>query len=341
MTWPRGVKAARCRGLPVGFIMLLLSGFALLTVAHAQPSAKVYRVGWLGHGSAPTGANAGISDFQQGLRDLGYVDGKNVAVEFRYASGNVDKLPELASEFTRLKVDVIVTSGEPAAFAAKRATNAIPIVATEFGLDPVKAGLVASLNRPGGNVTGLSSISEELWQKRLALLRELVPKLSRISVLWNPANPGNVSCLSEIQAAARAMGMQVQSLEVGDGKALERAFAAIAKDSPDALVTCWDSVTLEYAKPIAEFALKRRLPTLAPLKEYVQAGGLLSFGASLPAHRRRAAYYVDKIFKGAKPADLSVEQPTNFELVVNVSTAKALGLTLPPTVAVLADDLIQ
>jgi putative tryptophan/tyrosine transport system substrate-binding protein len=319
-------------------VALGLSGMA--PEADAQPAAKVYRIGWLGHGSVPT-ANPGIGDFQQGLRDLGYVDGKNVVVEFRYASGNVDKLPELANEFSRLKVDVIVTSGEPAAFAAKRATSAIPIVATEFGLDPVKAGLVASLNRPGGNVTGLSSISEELWQKRLALLREFVPKLSRATVLWNPANPGNASCLTEIQAAARAMGMQLQSLEVGDGKALERAFAEITKSPPDAVVTCWDSVTLEYAKPIADFALMRRLPTLAPLKEYVQAGGLLSFGASLPAHRRRAAYYVDKIFKGAKPADLSVEQPTNFELVVNLATAKALGLALPPSVVVLADDLIQ
>ena len=325
----------------LGYMGLAFALSAALTVAHGQPAPKVYRIGWLGHGSAPTGANPGVADFQQGLRDLGYVDGKNVVVEFRYASGNVDKLPELANEFARLKVDVIVTSGEPAAFAAKRATNAIPIVATEFGLDPVKAGLVASLNRPGGNVTGLSSISEELWQKRLALLRELVPRLSRVTVLWNPANPGNRSCLDEIRTAAQAMGMQPQALEVGDGRALERAFAEIAKAPPDALVTCWDSVTLEYAKPIAEFALKRRLPTLAPLKEYVQAGGLLSFGTSLPAHRRRAAYYVDKIFKGAKPGDLSVEQPTNFELVVNLTTAKALGLTLPPTVVVLADDLIQ
>ena len=194
---------------------------------------------------------------------------------------------------------------------------------------------MASLNRPGGNVTGLSSISEELWQKRLALLRELVPRLSRVTILWNPANPGNRSCLDEIRTAAQAMGMQLQALEVGDGRALERAFGEIAKAPPDALVTCWDSVTLEHAKPIAEFALKRRLPTLAPLKEYVQAGGLLSFGTSLPAHRRRAAYYVDKIFKGAKPGDLSVEQPTNFELVVNLTTAKALGLTPPPTVVAL------
>jgi putative ABC transport system substrate-binding protein len=319
--------------------MLLLA--TMMTVAHAQPSAKVYRIGWLGHGSVPTSANPGISDFQQGLRDYGYIDGKNVVVEFRYASGNVDKLPELASELTRLKVDIIVTSGEPATFAAKGATNAIPIVATEFGLDPVKAGLVASLNRPGGNVTGLSSISEELWKRRIQLLKGLAPKIGRVAVLWNSANPGNKSCLTEIQTAADAMGLQLKSLEVSDAKTLDRAFAVMTTESPDALAICWDSVTLEYAKAIASFALKRRLPTVAPLKEYVQAGSLLSLGTSLPAHRRRAAYYIDKIFKGAKPADLPVEQPTNFELVVNLSTAKALGLTLPPTVVVLADDLIE
>ena len=306
----------------------------------AQSSPKVYRIGWLGNGNPPSG-RANVADFELGLRDRGYVDRQNVLIEYQFAKGDPAQLSLSAAELARLKVDVIVTSGEPAAFAAKRATNTIPIVATEFGLDPVKAGLVASLNRPGGNVTGLSSISEELWQKRLALLREFVPKLSRVSVLWNPANPGNRSCLDEIRTAAQSMGMQSQGLEVGDGKALERAFAEIAKAPPDALVTCWDSVTLEHAKPIADFALKRRLPTLAPLKEYVQAGGLLSFGTSLPAHRRRAAYYVDKIFKGVKPGDLSVEQPTNFELVVNLTTAKALGLTLPPTVVVLADDLIQ
>jgi putative ABC transport system substrate-binding protein len=324
---------------PIAAVVSSLLGAPAVT--EAQPATKVYRIGWLGHGSAPAVAGKGSGDFGQGLRDLGYVENRNVVVEFRYAGGSVDKLPGLASELTSLKVDVIVTSGEPAAFAAKRATSAIPIVATEFGLDPVKAGLVASLGRPEGNVTGLSSISEELWQKRLALLRELVPKISRPVVLWNPGNPGNRSCLDEIQGAARVMGMQLQSLEVGDGKALERAFAEIPKNNPDALITCWDSVTLEHARAIAEFALKRRLPTLAPLKEYVQAGGLLSFGTSLPAHRRRAAYYVDKIFKGAKPADLPVERPTHFELVVNVATAKALGLTLPPALVVLADDLIE
>jgi putative ABC transport system substrate-binding protein len=313
---------------------------ALASVVGAQPAPKFYRIAVLGQGNPPTNEIPG-ADFRQGLRDWGYVDGRNVAVEFRYGGGNADKLPELAGELVRMRVDVIVTVGDSAALAAKRATTSIPIVATEFGSDPVKSGLVSSLGRPEGNVTGLSSISDELWPKRLGLLRELVPKLARIVVFWNPGNPGNASCLSEIRAAAAAMGIAVQPVEVADANSIERAFARIASDRPDALAMCWDSVTLEYAHAIADFALKRRLPTIAPLREYVKAGALVSFGASLAAHRRRAAYYTDKIIKGAKPSDLSVEQPTNFELVVNLTTAKALGLTLPPGFVVLADDLIQ
>lgn len=239
-----------------------------------------------------------------------------------------------------MKVDVIVTVGDSAAIAAKRATTSIPIIATEFGLDPVKAGIVSSLGRPEGNVTGLSSISEELWPKRLGLLRDLVPRLTRAAVLWNSGNPGNASCLNEIRAASGALGILVQPFDVRDANSVERTFAAMAKDRPDALALCWDSVTLEYAHAIADFALKRRLPTIAPLREYVKAGALLSFGTSLAAHRRRAAYYADKILKGAKPADLPVERPTHFELVVNMATAKALGLALPPTLVMLADDLI-
>jgi putative ABC transport system substrate-binding protein len=324
------------RGITTGIACALL---ALGSYVCAQPTAKVYRIGVLGQGNPPR-TSAPAADFRQGLKDLRYPE-QSVVVEVRYAEGDVDKLPRLADELVRMKVDAIVTIGDSAAFAAKRATTSVPVIATEFGSDPVKAGLVSSLGRPEGNVTGISSLSDELWQKRLGLLREFVPRLSRASVLLNPANPGNAYCLSEIQAAAKAMGVQIHALEVSDGKALDRAFTTIARDSPDALVTCWDSVTLEYAKTIAEFTLKRRLPTLAPLKEYVQAGGLLSFGTSLPAHRRRAAYYVDKIFKGTKPTDLPIERPTHFELVINLATAKALGLAIPPTLMVLADDLIE
>jgi putative tryptophan/tyrosine transport system substrate-binding protein len=324
-----------------GYVAAVALGFlCTVIIATAQPSAKVSRIGWLGQGAA-SGANQSLGDFQQGLRDLGYINGQNLVIEYRYAGGSAERLPELAAELVRLKVDVIVTSGDAAALAATRATNVIPIVATEFGSDPVKAGWVASLGRPGGNVTGIEAISEELWQKRLGLFKQVVPKLSRMAVLWNPANPGNASCLAEIQVTAKTMGLEVRSVGVGDAKALERAFADVTKEPPDGLATCWDSVTLEYAKPIADFALKLRLPTMAPLKEYVDAGALMSFGAGLPAHRRRAAYYVDKILKGAKPADLPVERPTIFELVVNLPTAKALGLQFPPTLLVLADDVVQ
>jgi putative tryptophan/tyrosine transport system substrate-binding protein len=307
--------------------------------ALAQPSAKVYRIGYLGYGSAPSATSSSVGDFQQGLRDIGYVEGRNVAVEYRY--GRVDQLAELAAGLVRASVDVIVTSGEPAALAAKRATKSVPIVATEFAVDPVKGGLVASLGRPEGNLTGLATQSEELWQKRLALLREIAPKLNRVAVLWNPANPSNASCVEEIKAAAAQMGMQVRAFELTDAKTLEGAFANIAKEPPDAIASCWDGVTLGHARAIAEFALRLRVPTVAAVREYVQAGSLLSIGTSLSAQRRRSAHYVAKILKGAKPADLPMERPVQFDLVINLNTAKSLGVALPPTLLVLADELIQ
>jgi putative tryptophan/tyrosine transport system substrate-binding protein len=309
--------------------------------ASAQTPGKAHRVGWLGNGNPPTGADRAAGDFQQGLRDVGYVEGRSFAVEYRYAGGNPDRLAEHAAELVRMPVDIIVTSGEPAAYAAMRATKVIPIVTTDIGVDPVKAGFVASLGRPGGNVTGMTTLSDDLWQKRLGLLREVAPKVSRLAVLWNPANSGNTNCVEELKAAAPAMRLQLLHLEVRDAVALDRALAGMAKEPPDALVTCWDSVTLQHARTIADFALKYRLPTLAPLKEYVEAGGLLSFGTSLPSQRRRASHYVDKILKGAKPADLPVERPTLFELAVNLKTAKALGLAVPTGLLVLADDLID
>jgi putative tryptophan/tyrosine transport system substrate-binding protein len=311
------------------------------SIVLAQSPAKIYRIGWLGDGGPQSASDRSAGEFQQGLRDAGLVETKNVAIEYRYATGDVERLPELAAQLVRLQVDVIVTSGEAAALAAKRATTAIPIVMTEIGVDPVKAGLVASLGRPGGNVTGLASLSNDLWQKRLALLKEFTAKASRLAVLWNPANPGNADCVAQIKAAAEPLGMQVRYLEVSNANALEVAFANIATEAADALVTCLDSVTLERARPFADFALKRRLPTLAPLKEYVQAGSLLSLGANLAAQRRRAAAYVDRILKGAKPADLPVERPTVFELVVNRTTAKALGLGVPAAFTLLADEFID
>ena len=308
--------------------------------AQAQTTAKVYRVGWLGSGSSAS-ATASARDFQQGLGDLGYVIGRNVVIDYRYADGDSAGLAEMANGLAQSPVDVIVTSGETAALAAKRATKSVPIVAIEFGLDPVKAGLVTSLGRPEANVTGLASISEDLWQKRLALLKEVAPRVTRAAALWNPANPGNAICVEELRAAAPALGVQLRPLEVRDAKTLEQAFAIMAREPTDAVAICWDSVTLAHAKAIADFALAHRMATVAPLKEYAQAGALLSFGASLPAQRRRAAYYVNKILKGAKAADLPVERPTLFELVVNMRTAKALGIALPAGIALLADDLLE
>lgn len=313
---------------------------ALAPLAVAQPAPKSYRVAVLAQGNPPTNEIPG-ADLRQGLRDRGYVDGGNVAVEFRYAAGKVEKLPELADELVKMKVDVIVTVGDGAALVAKKATTSIPIVATEFGVDPVKAGLVSSLGRPTGNVTGLSSISEELWSKRLGLLREFVPRLARLTVFWNSGNPGNVGCLAQIRAAGIGMSVQIQAFDVTDANTIERAFAAIARDKPDALALCWDSVTLEYSHAIADFASRQRLPTVAPLREYVKAGALVSFGTNLAAHRRRAAHYADRIIRGAKPADLPVEQPTYFELVVNLTTAKRLGIAIPPAMAMVADDIIE
>jgi putative ABC transport system substrate-binding protein len=299
------------------------------------------RIGWLSNASEPSGTNVPAGDFQQGLRDLGHVVGKNVVIEFRYADGRTDRLPDLAAELARLPVDVIVTSGESAALAARRTTKSLPIVATEFALDPVKAGLVASLGRPEGNVTGLASISEDLWQKRLALLKDLAPKITVVTVVWNPDNPGNTVCVDELKAASPGLGVQIRALAVRDRNTLDQALAGITPEPTGAVAICWDSVTLAHAKAIADFALARRMPTLAPLKEYADAGALLSYGASLPAQRRRAAYYVSRILKGAKPSDLPVERPTVFELVVNLRTAKALGLGLPPGIALLADALLE
>ncbi|HTP98561.1 MAG TPA: ABC transporter substrate-binding protein, partial [Casimicrobiaceae bacterium] len=287
------VRARVCHGFAAGLGCVL---FALAAAAPLAPPAKSYRIGVLAQGNPPTNEIPG-ADFRQGLRDWKYVDGKNVAVEFRYGGGKSERLPELADELVKMKVDVIVTVGDSAALAAKKATTSIPIIATEFGSDPVKAGLVSSLGRPNGNVTGLSSTSEEQWGKRLDLLRQFVPRLARLIVMWNPANPGNAACLAEIRASAVAMKIQVRTIDVGDANEVERAFSTIAKDAPDALALCWDSVTLEYAHAIADFAIRRRLPTVAPLREYVKAGALVSFGTSLAAHRRRAAYYTDKIFK--------------------------------------------
>jgi len=315
--------------------MVVLAASAVLG---AQPANKPFRVGWL---SASSDASRGVTEFQQGLRDLRYVEGQTVVIEYRQSTGSVSQLAELAAELARIPVDVIVTSGESPAVAAKRSSKSIPIVAIDLAWDPVKAGLVASLSKPEGNLTGLASQSDELWPKRLGLLKQVKPGITRLAVLWNPGNQGNANCVAEISAGAAALDMEVQPLEARDAASLNRAFASMGTNLPDGLAICWDTATLASARSIADFALKHRLPTVAPLREYVDAGALLSYGPSLAAQRRRAAYYVDRILKGAKPAGLPVEQPTQFDLVVNVATAKRLEIALPPMIAGLADDVVQ
>ena len=324
----------------IGLMLTLVLGFFVTPLAvKAQQSKKVSRIGFLSAGSSLPTPN--VEAFQQSLRDLGYVEGQNLAIEYRYAENHLERLPDLAAELVRLPVDLIVTSGTPATRAAKHATTTIPIVMAGIGADPVEAGLVASLARPEANVTGVAAIGTAGWEKRLELLREVVPRFVRLAVLWNPANPGNALCLSAVQSSAMALGVQLHALEVRDTNAFESAFAQIIQEPPDALLICWDGVTLHHASTIANFAVQSRLPTLAALREYAQAGALMSYGTSIPGQWRRAAYYVDKILKGTKPTDLPVELPMQFELVINLRTAQALGLTMPPTLLFQADEIIR
>ena len=277
---------------------------------------------------------------RQGLRDLGYTEGKNVLFEDRRSGGRNERWTELAEELVRLKVQVIVTSGTPAALAAKRATTAIPIVMAVTG-DPLSTGLVASLARPGGNVTGLTQLGAGLAAKRLELLKELVPSLSRVAFLWNPANPDQKSHFNEAQAGAQLLGVVLQSVEVRSGEQLDRVFDAMLRERPSALLMTADAVHQLRIDWIIAFASKNRLPVMYQLKENVERGGLISYGAVHADLVRRAAIYVDKILKGAKPADLPVEQPTKFELVINLKTAKALNLTIPQSLLLRADEVIK
>jgi putative ABC transport system substrate-binding protein len=328
---PKRLVRRICDGLLVAACLASIFAFA------AQPPAKPFRIGWLGVSSD---ASRALADFRQGLQDLRYVEGQNFEIVYRQGPGSLGPLSDLAAELVRVPVDVIVTSGESPALAAKRTTKSIPIVAIELAWDPVKAGLVASLGRPDGNLTGLATQSDELWPKRLGLLRQLAPRVRRLAVLWNPGNQGNASCVAEISAGAAMLEMEVQPLEARDAVSLDRAFASIGAGSADALAICWDSATLASARSIAEFASKQRLPTVSALREYVDAGALLSYGPSLGVQRRRAAYYVDRILKGAAPASLPVEQPDRFDLVVNLTTAKRLGIALSPEIIGQAQDVV-
>ena len=308
----------------------------------AQQATKTPRIGWLGFSSPTTPSAVQLLDaFREGLRERGWIEGQNIHIEYRGADGKAERYPDLAVELVRLQVDVLFTSsGEPAGFALKRATTMIPIVMA-ISTDPVGTGLVASLARPGGNVTGLTIVGTELAGKRLELLKAVVPRASRIAVLWNAAFPGKSLEMMETQAAARVLGVSLQSVEVRAPNDLPGAFSVIANANPDALITFADALTNTERKRIVDFALRSRLPMISEIRPFADEGGLMTYGPSVTDMLRRAATYVDKILKGAKPADLPIEQPTKFELVINLKTAKALGLTIPQSVLLRADEVIQ
>jgi len=310
--------------------------FALCFSAQAQQPGKVSRIGYLSSRSASVRTEA----FRQGLRELGYVEGKNIAIEYRDAEGKIERYSDLASELVSLKVDVIFTSSTPGAMAAKNATKSIPIVFTNVG-DPVGIGLVAGLARPGGNITGLSTLAPDLSGKALEMLKETVPKLSRVAVVWNPDNPGKTASLKETEVAARALRLQLQSLEVRGPNDVEPAFQAARRERTGALIVLRDVVISGQTKRIVELTLKNRLPAIYNDRGFVDAGGLMSYGPNIDDLFHRAGTYVGKILKGAKPADLPVEQPTKFEFVINLKTAKQIGLTISPNVLALADKIIR
>jgi len=309
-------------------------------IAGAQQAGRLPRLGYLG-ASSPTLEPEILEAFRQGLRDLGYVEGQSIAIEYRWAEGHEDRLPELATELVGLKVDVIVTTGTPGTLAAKRATQTIPIVMTATG-DPLRSGLVTSLARPGGNVPGFSTLRSELEGKRLDLFKQTFPRFSRVAMLWDSANPSTKFYLLHIEAAARASHVTLQpAVAVRRVEDLDRAFAAIARGHADALFVVSGRSLLAERGRIVEFAAKSRLPAIYPYREYVEAGGLMSYSANYPDLYRGAALYVDKILKGAKPADLPVQQSARFDLVINLKTAKALGLTIPPSLLARADQVIE
>jgi putative tryptophan/tyrosine transport system substrate-binding protein len=300
----------------------------------AQPPAKVSRIGVLAPGCPPPSPTLDV--LLQGLRDLGYVDGQTVAIEWRYSEGQAERFPELAAELVRLQVDLIVAISTPAALAAKHATSTMPIVMM-YVADPVGTELVASLGRPGGNLTGISDMATELSAKRLELLKEAVPTLSRVAVLWNAADPGMVLRFRELETAAKVLGVTLHSLEVRGPDEFEQAFTAMTQERPDALFVVAEVLTLTHRCRILDFAAKHQLPTMSEFGVFARQGGLMAYGPQLTETFQRGAYYVDRILKGAKPADLPVEQPMNFELDINLKTAEALGLTIPPHLLVLAD----
>ena len=307
--------------------------------ANAQQQTTIPRIGFL-ITSSPSAIAPRMDAFRQGLRELGYVEGKNIVIEPRHAEGKLDRLPALAAELVRLNVHVIVTSGPTATHPAKGATSTIPIVMT-FDDDPVGSGFVASLARPGGNITGLSTLAPEISGKQLELLKEIVPRLNRVAVIGTSTRQGTAQSLKELELAAGAFAVKVQYLDIPNPQDIETAFRAAGKERADALLVLQSPVFNAQRAQIADLALKSRLPTTYPRREFVEDGGLMSYGASISDLDRRAATYVDKILKGTKPADLPVEQPTKFEFIINLKTAKQIGLTIPPNVLARADRVIR
>jgi putative tryptophan/tyrosine transport system substrate-binding protein len=323
-------------------ILVVVILLAVAVIAEAQQPRKVPRIGYLSPLDPATDFRRSEA-IRLALRELGYIEGQNIAIEYRYAEGKRDRVPELAAELVRLKVDIIVAAGGALVIpVAKNATKTIPIVMVGVGLDPVEAGYVESLARPGGNITGLTILATDLGGKRLELLKEAVPKVARVAVLYDPVTPGGVRELKEVlPVAARALGLTLQPWEVRSADDIDRVFASMGKQRPDGLYVTLGPLMLANQKRTVGLALKSRLPSTYYYREAVETGGLMSYGADLAESYRRVAYYVDRILKGAKPADLPVEQPTKFELVINLKTAKQIGLTIPPEVLARATKLIK
>jgi putative ABC transport system substrate-binding protein len=322
--------------------LILALGAGLLTArsAYAQPARKVPQVGYVGN-ATPALESASVEGFRLGLRERGYIEGKTIEIHYRWADGKIDAIPALIAELIALKVDVLVIAGTPAALAAKKATTTVPIVMAAVG-NAVDSGIVPSLARPGGNITGLSTLYTQLEGKRIQILHEFVPKMKRIALLTNPANPFTALILHSTRIATEAQHLVTQVHEVSAVGEFDKVFAAIAKSKPDAMAVLADRPFLiSNRKRIVEFAAQHRLPAIYPFSEFMDDGGLVFYGPNFADMFRRAATYVDKILKGAKPADLPLEQPTRFEFIINAKTAKALGLTIPQSLMISADKVIE
>ena len=320
-------------------VLKLLGGAATAWPLAARAQHKMPRVGFMGNSTAALEANL-VNSFRAGLRELGYEEGRNIVIDYLWAEGNYERFPALVDQFIAAKVDVIVTAGTPAALAVKEKTKTVPLVVVAAG-DPVGTGLVQNLARPEGNLTGLSSIAPDLEGKRLQLLREVVPTLSRVAMFFNSLNPFHVASVRQAGAAAQTLGLKLQPLDIRSADDFDSAFAAIRKERPDALFILADRVFLHNRQRIMDLAAEQRLPSINAYEELVEAGGLLSYGPSYEDMHKRAATYVDKILKGAKPGSLPIEQPTKFTFTINLKTAKALGVTIPSQLLGLADRLVE